>query len=113
MILRPALGVAPPVLYRAISAEGPLEARRPRTLVSATFSLEVAMSLCGSPSDGGSARLDRQVVPLERVFMSCLETAAHGREAALSSQIEGTPRRTGSPRPDMGTWAGFATGFRS
>jgi len=73
-------GVAPLMLYRAISAEGPLDARRPRTLVHATFSLEVAMSLFGSPSDGGSARLDRQVVPLERVFMTYLETAAMNRQ---------------------------------
>ena len=74
------LGVGPLVLYRAISAEGPLEARRPRTLVSATFSLDVAMSLFGTPSDGRGARLDRQTVPLERVFMTYLETAAMNRQ---------------------------------
>lgn len=69
-------GVAPLVLYRAISAEGALDARRPRTLLSATFSLDVAMSLFGVASDGRNARLDRQIVPLERVFMTYLETAA-------------------------------------
>lgn len=74
------LGIARPVLYRAISAEGPLERRRPRTLVSATFSLEVAMSLFGGATDGRNARLDRQAVPLERVFMTYLETAAMNRQ---------------------------------
>lgn len=69
-------GVAPLVLYRAIAAEGPLGAGRPRTFVSATFSLDVAMSLFGVASDGRNARLDRQIVPLERVFMTYLETAA-------------------------------------
>jgi hypothetical protein len=75
-----ALGVGPPVLYRAISAEGPLAARRRGGLVHATFSLEVAMSLFGDPSDGTSARLDRQVVPLDRLFMTYLETAAMNRQ---------------------------------
>ncbi len=80
------LGIAPLVLYRAISAEGPLDARRPRTLVHATFSLDVAMSLFGAapedgpPNGGGSARLDRQAIPLERVFMTYLETAAMNRQ---------------------------------
>jgi len=74
------LGLTALVLYRAVSAEGPLDARRPRTLVSATFSLEVAMSLFGSPSDGVNARLDRQTVPLDRVFMTFLEPAAMNRQ---------------------------------
>ena len=74
------LGVAPLVLYRAVSAKGRLGARRPRTLVHATFSLDVAMSLFGSASDGRDARLDRQAVPLERVFMTYLETAAMNRK---------------------------------
>ena len=75
-----AFGIAPPVLYRAISAEGPLSSRRPAGFVHATFSLAVAMSLFGDPSDGTSARLDRQVVPLDRVFMTYLETAAMNRQ---------------------------------
>jgi len=74
------LGIGPLVLFRAISAEGPLDAMRPRTLVSATFSFDVAMSLFGSASDGRSARLDRQTVPLERVFMTYLETTAMNRQ---------------------------------
>ena len=75
-----ALGIGPPVLYRAISAEGPLAPRPPGGLVHATFSLEVAMSLFGDPSDGAAARLDRQVVPLDRLFMTYLETAAMNRQ---------------------------------
>lgn len=74
------LGIGPPVLYRAISAEGPLAPRPPGGLVHATFSLEVAMSLFGDPSDGASARLDRQAVPLDRLFMTYLETAAMNRQ---------------------------------
>jgi len=75
-----AFGIAPPVLYRAISAEGPLSSRRPAGFVHATFSLAVAVSLFGDPSDGTNARLDRSVVPLDRVFMTYLETAAMNRQ---------------------------------
>jgi hypothetical protein len=72
-------GLGALTLYRAVSSEGPLDAGRARTLTSATFSLEVAMSLFGSATDGGSARLDRRVVPVERVFMTYLETGAMNR----------------------------------
>jgi hypothetical protein len=34
----------------------------------------------GLRAGGGSARLDRQIVPLERVFMTYLETAAMNRQ---------------------------------
>jgi hypothetical protein len=74
------LGLGPPVLYRAVSREGRLEPRKPRTFVSATFSLEVAMSLFGPPWEGRSARLERQTVPVERLFMTYLETAAMNRQ---------------------------------
>jgi hypothetical protein len=89
------IGVAPLTLYRAISAEGPLDATRPRTLVSATFSFDVAMSLFGVASDGRNARLERRIVPLERVFMTYLETAAmndrfHEAEALLLEDPDGS-----------------------
>jgi len=74
------LGLGPPVLYRAVSTEGRLEPRRPQTFVSATFSFEVAMSLFGPAWEGRSAAIFRQTVPLERVFMTYLETAAMNRQ---------------------------------
>ena len=73
------LGIGPLVLYRAVSSEGPIEPRRPQTLVSATFSLEVAMSRFGPAWEGRSAAILRQTVPLERLFMTYLETAALNR----------------------------------
>jgi hypothetical protein len=72
-------GLAELTLYRAISAEGALEPVRPRTLVSATFSLEVAMSLFGDAADRETAALHRRRVPVERVLMTFLETAAMNR----------------------------------
>ena len=74
------LGIGPLVLYRAVSSEGPIEPRRPQTLVSATFSLEVAMSLFGPAWEGRSAAIFRQTVPLERLFMTYLETAVLNRQ---------------------------------
>ena len=74
------LGLGPLVLYRAVSSAGRLEPRRPQTFVSATFSFEVAMSLFGPAWEGRSACIERQSVPLERVFMTYLETAAMNRQ---------------------------------
>ena len=74
------LGRSSVVLYRAISSEGSLEPRRLQSFVSATFSIEVAMSLFGPAWDGRSARLDRQTVPIERLFMTYLETGAMNRQ---------------------------------
>jgi len=74
------LGLDTPVLYRAIASEGALAPRRPQTFVSATFSLEVAMSLFGPAWQGGSAALFRRRVPVERLFMTYLETGAMNRQ---------------------------------
>jgi len=74
------LGLGAPVLYRAVSTEGRLEPRTPRTFLSATFSYEVAMSLFGPAWEGRNARLERQTVPVERLFMTYLETAAMNRQ---------------------------------
>jgi hypothetical protein len=74
------LGLGPAVLYRAVSSAGRLEPRRPQTFVSATFSFEVAMSLFGPAWEGRSARIERQAVPVERLFMTHLETAAMNRQ---------------------------------
>lgn len=74
------LGLGPPVLYRAISSAGRIEPRRAQTFVSATFSLEVAMSLFGPAWEGRSAAIFRQTVPVERLLMTYLETAAMNRQ---------------------------------
>jgi len=75
-----AVGIATPVLYRAVSSEEPIAPRPPASFVHATFSLEVAMSLFGPEWEGRSARLERQAVPATRVFMTYLETAAMNRQ---------------------------------
>jgi hypothetical protein len=53
------------VLYRGLSAEGP---------VHPTFSRDVAMSLFESGSDRATRVLLRQAVPVDRVFMTYYET---------------------------------------
>ncbi len=68
------------VLYRGLSSEEPLRPRTPQTFVSASFSREVAMSLFGEAGDGRHAALYRQRVPIERLFMTYLETAAMNRQ---------------------------------
>jgi hypothetical protein len=73
------LGLAQIVLYRGISTEGPLEEADNRTFVSATFSREVARSHFDSGSDGATCVLLRQAVPVERVFMTYLETEPMNR----------------------------------
>ncbi len=74
-----AVGIESPVLYRAVSSDGPIAARPATPFVHATFSLEVAMSLFGPEWEGRSARIERQPVPATRVFMTYLETAAMNR----------------------------------
>ena len=67
------------VLYRSISFEGALRGRNDETFVSTTFSREVAESWFDSDLDRRSVVMMRQPVPIERVFMSYLETAAMNR----------------------------------
>ncbi len=64
------------VLYRGMSTEGPLESRDRPTLVSATFDRGVAESHfeCGTPE--ATRVLQAQAVPIGRIFMTYLETAA-------------------------------------
>ncbi len=73
-------------LYRGSALSDALEARSPASLVAATFSREVATSHFDSDAD--AAVLARQRVPVSRLFMTFLETAAmndryHEAEAAL------------------------------
>jgi len=74
------VGIAAPVLYRAVSSEGTLAPRPPASFVHATFALEVAMSRFGPEWEGRAARLERQNVPVERLFMTYLETGAMNRQ---------------------------------
>lgn len=71
-------------LYRGAAVDGPLPAPRPRSIVSATFSREVAEAHFEGGSSTQVAVLWRQAVPIERVLMTFVETAemnARYREA--------------------------------
>jgi hypothetical protein len=69
-------GAAEVTLYRAAASDGPLPAPRPSSFVSATFSRDVADAhFAGGPATR-SAALWREVVPVERVLMTFLETRA-------------------------------------
>ena len=73
------LGLARLVLYRAISHKGRLAPHPNSSFVSATFSREVAEAhFDGYPQ--GTAALYRQNVPVQRVFMTYLETAQMNRQ---------------------------------
>jgi hypothetical protein len=63
-------------VHRGLSTETPLMPDPPRTFVSATFSPEVARSHFEAGTDQATGLLMRQSVPIERVFMTYLETAA-------------------------------------
>ena len=63
-------------LFRAAAAEGPIEPNRPSSWTSATFSREVAEAHFEGGPRTIAAAMWRQRVPVERVFMSFLETPA-------------------------------------
>ncbi|MFQ5923892.1 MAG: hypothetical protein ACE5M4_13705 [Anaerolineales bacterium] len=78
------LGHSSVVLYRGLSYHGQREARENASFISATFSLEVAMSHFNDRDRESTGILLRQLVPIKRVFMSFLETAQmnhHYKEA--------------------------------
>jgi hypothetical protein len=64
------------VLYRGMSTEGPLGRRDQPALVSATFDRGVAESHFDSGTPEATRVLQAQAVPVERIFMTYLETAA-------------------------------------
>jgi hypothetical protein len=71
-----AWGIEEVMLYRAAASEGPLDPGRTGSWVSATFSREVAEAhFEGGPTTRASA-IWRQLVPVERMFMTFLETPA-------------------------------------
>jgi hypothetical protein len=74
-----ALGHPEVTVFRAAASEGALAPDRPATLVSATFSREVAEAhFAGGPTTR-SAALWRRVVPVERLLMTFLETGEMNR----------------------------------
>ncbi len=64
------------LLYRGMSTSGPIRSARNHTFVSATFSRLVAHSHFDGAGPGASRMLVSLQVPVERVLMTYLETAA-------------------------------------
>ena len=63
--------------YRMESCEGPLQSRRRETaLVSASFRMDIVQEMSGWTDSQRTVALYRQAVPVERVFMTYLETEA-------------------------------------
>jgi hypothetical protein len=63
-------------LWRGMSTEQPLEPLPPQSFVSATFSREVAKSHFAGTERSVASALYRNVVPVERLFMTYVETEA-------------------------------------
>jgi hypothetical protein len=66
-------------LYRGLAAEGPLGATPARTFVSTTFDRAVAESVAGRGPATVVSVLIGQLVPVTRVIMTVIETAALNR----------------------------------
>lgn len=83
-----ALGASTVTLYRAAATDGALLPRLPSSLVSATFSQDVAEAHFQGGPTTRAAVLWRQRIPTDRILMSFLETRAmnerfHEAEAIL------------------------------
>lgn len=77
-------GVGHVILYRGLSCDGQPRPARNGTFISATFHKEVALSHFDSRGRDSSGILIRQRIPIDRLFMSYLETGpmnAHYKEA--------------------------------
>lgn len=70
------LATRPPTVYRAAAVDGPLPARVPASFVSGTLSEEVASAHFEGGPATRTAVMWRQVVDLDRLVMTFLETAA-------------------------------------
>jgi hypothetical protein len=74
-------------LYRGLASDEPLKAPRARSFVSATFDPSVAEAhFSGGPSTVAAA-IYRQVVPVERLFMTYRETRAMNRQFRESEVV--------------------------
>jgi hypothetical protein len=74
------LGQSSVVLYRGFSAEGQPETQKNNSFISSTFSLDVAMSHFTGRDPTNTGVLLRQSVPVERIFMTFLETVQMNRQ---------------------------------
>src|SRR5262249_8206241 len=74
------LGHTSLILYRGFSCEGQPQSRGESSFVSSTFSLEVASSHFNERDRANTGVLLRQSVPIDRVFMTFLETAEMNRQ---------------------------------
>lgn len=72
-------GLRRAVLYRSLSFEDVSRGRNDGTFVSSTFSRKLAESWLDTDGSRFSVIMMRQPVPIERVFMTYLETAAMNR----------------------------------
>jgi hypothetical protein len=66
-------------VYRGMAVDGPLPAPAPSSFVSATFSAEVAEAHFRGAPTTRTAALWRQSVPIDRLFMTFIETSAMNR----------------------------------
>jgi len=71
---------ARPALFRGLTVEGPLPAPRPDSFVSASFSADVAMAHFHAGPATSTAALYRQPLPVQRLFMTFIETPAMSRQ---------------------------------
>ena len=69
-----------PTLYRGFAMERGLEPPRNTTFVSATFNLDVAMSIFSGACDTRDGALFRQHVSADRLFMTYFETRQMNRQ---------------------------------
>jgi len=68
-------GIERPMLYRTLTCAGPLERRNTkRSFISGTFNRDVAEALFAEHDMTRTIAMYRQTVPLERLFMTYLET---------------------------------------
>ena len=68
-------GIEQPILYRTLYCAGPLDQRNTkRSFISATFNRDVAEALFAEHDMTRTIAMYRQTVPLERLFMTYLET---------------------------------------
>jgi len=70
------LGIERVVLWRGLTADAPLQRNRGRTFVSTSFAEGVARSHFEGSADRPARVLMRQPVPVDRLFMTYLETSA-------------------------------------
>jgi hypothetical protein len=74
------MGLVSVILYRGTSFDGQPKGRRNNGFLSATFNLDVAMSHFSGRDQSNTGTLLRQPVPIERVFMTYMETAQMNRQ---------------------------------